>query len=266
MAEQIVTSFEQQRALAEQSARREERARIEQEMQSAFFIQKSLLPESVPPIPGWQIEPFYRPARQVGGDLYDFLSLPGGKIGIVIGDANGKGMPSALIMATTTAMLRAAAPGSDSPGQALKQVNDLLQVHIPPMTFATCFYGILDPTNGRLRFANAGHNLPYLAHNGTISELWSTGMPLGLMPDQEYSEQEVNIAADDCILFYSDGLVEAHNANREMFGTPRLMRLVQDHYNRDDLIEILLEELEGFTGAGWEQEDDVTLLMLRKRP
>jgi serine phosphatase RsbU (regulator of sigma subunit) len=264
MAEQLVTSFEQQRSLAEQSARREERARIEQEMQSAYFIQKSLLPGAVPSIPGWKIEPFYQPARQVGGDLYDFLSLPGGKIGFVIGDANGKGMPSALIMATTTAMLRAATPTCDSPGQALKRVNDLLHVYIPPKTFATCFYAILDPASGRLTFANAGHNLPYLAHDGKISELWSTGMPLGLMPEQEYPEGEVNVAADDCLLFYSDGLVEAHDANREMFGAPRLRQLLQEHHNEERLIEILLEELEAFTGAEWEQEDDVTLLTLRK--
>jgi serine phosphatase RsbU (regulator of sigma subunit) len=264
MAEQLVTSFEQQRALAEQSARREERARIEQEMQSAYYIQKSLLPETVPSIPGWQIEPFYRPARQVGGDLYDFLSLPDGKIGFVIGDANGKGMPSALIMATTTAMLRAAAPGVASPGQVLQQVNDLLHVHIPPKTFATCFFAILDPENGRLRFANAGHNLPFLAHNGEISELWSTGMPLGLMPEQEYAEGEVTVVAEDCLLFYSDGLVEAHDAKREMFGSPRLKSLLQEHSNDEGLIEILLRELEGFTGAGWEQEDDVTLVTLRK--
>ena len=264
MAEQLVDSFVQRQTLAEQSARREERARFEQEMNSAYYIQKSLLPESEPAIPGWQIEPFYRPAREVGGDLYDFLSLPDGRIGFVIGDANGKGMPSALIMATTCAMLRAAAPGAASPGQVLTQVNDLLNVHIPPATFATCFYAILDPASGRLSFANAGHNLPYLARNGEIFELRATGMPLGLMPEQDYAEQEVTLATDDSILFYSDGLVEAHDANREMFGSPRLKRLMQEHSHAEGLIDILLKELEGFTGAGWEQEDDVTLVVVRK--
>jgi serine phosphatase RsbU (regulator of sigma subunit) len=264
MAEQLVTSFERQRALAEQSARREERARIEQEMESAYYIQKSLLPEAIPPIPGWQVEPFYNPAQQVGGDLYDFLSLPGGKVGFVIGDANGKGMPSALIMATTTAMLRAAAPGSDSPGQVLKRVNDLLHMHIPTGTFATVFYAILDPSNGRIRYANAGHNLPILAHNGVISELWNTGMPLGLMPEQEYQDQEVDVAPNDCILFYSDGLVEAHDLNREMFGSARIKGMMQQTTNGKSLIEVLLKELERFTGPGWEQEDDVTLVTLQK--
>jgi len=119
MAEQLVNSIAQRQALAEQSARMEERARIEQEMKSAHYIQKSLLPDYVPSLSGWHIEPFYRPAREVGGDLYDFLTLPGDQLGIVIGDVTGKGMPAALIMATTTAMIRAAAPGTVSPGEVL---------------------------------------------------------------------------------------------------------------------------------------------------
>ena len=264
MAGQLVDSFEQRQALAEQSARREERARIDQEMSSAYYIQKSLLPEETPIIPGWKIEPFYRPASQVGGDLYDFLALPDGRIGIVIGDANGKGMPSALIMATTCAMLRAAAPGAVSPAEVLAKVNDLLHIYIPPATFATCFYAILDPQNGRLCFANAGHNLPYLSHNGEVSELRAVGMPLGLMPEQDYPEQEHTLAMDDCIVFYSDGLVEAHNENGEMFGSPRLMAAVQRLSSAEGLIDILLKELEDFTGKGWEQEDDITMVMLRR--
>ncbi len=264
MAEQLVESFQQRQAMAEQSARREERARIDQEMSSAYYIQKSLLPKEIPAPPGWEIEPFYRPASQVGGDLYDFMALPDGRIGIVIGDANGKGMPSALIMATTCAMLRAAAPGVNSPGRVLSQVNDLLHIHIPPMTFATCFYAILNPASGRLSFANAGHNLPYLSHAGEVAELRAVGMPLGLMPEQDYPEQEVSLEKEDCLLFYSDGLVEAHNENREMFGSPRLIDLVQRHSNAEDLIDLLLKELENFSGSSWEQEDDITLVMLRK--
>jgi len=264
MAEQLVESFEQRQALAEQSARREERARIEQEMSSAHYIQKSLLPEKTPALPGWQLKATYRPAREVGGDLYDFLELPDGRLGIVIGDANGKGVPSALIMATTCAMLRAAAPGNASPGQVLGLVNNLLQEHIPRGTFATCFYAILDPSSGRLAFANAGHNIPLLSRNGDILDLRERGMPLGLMPAQHYTEQEVHLSEEDCILFYTDGLVEAHDSRREMFGSQRLKRLIQQQSEADWLIETLLEELQAFTGEDWEQEDDVTLVLLRK--
>ena len=263
MAEQLVDSFAQRQALAEQSARREERARIEQEMGSAHYVQQSLLPEEVPSIQGWQIEPFYRPAREVGGDLYDFLPLTDGRLGIVIGDVSGKGMPAALIMATTCAMIRAAAPGAASPGEVLALVNNLLQVNNAPRMFATCFYGILDPA-GRLRFANAGHDIPYLSRAGEIVELRARGMPLGLMPEQTYPEREVIIDKNDAILFYTDGLVEAHNTDREMFSFPRLQRLLRDHSHADDFIEFLLNELQDFTGPIWEQEDDITLVMLRK--
>jgi serine phosphatase RsbU (regulator of sigma subunit) len=263
MAEQLVDSFDQRQALAELSVRREERARIEQEMSSAYYIQQSLLPEQVPSIPGWQIKPFYRPAREVGGDLYDFLALPDSRIGLVIGDVTGKGIPAALIMATTTAMIRAAAPQAASPGEVLALINNLLHIHMPSGMFTTCFYAILDPTSGRLCFANAGHNVPYLSHNGKIKELRARGMPLGLMPDQSYPENEVIIAPDDLILLYTDGLVEAHDTGREMFGFPRLKRLMQEHSQEDGLIERLLDELEHFTGEGWDQEDDVTFVMLR---
>lgn len=265
MATQLVDSFEQRQTLAEQSARREERARIEQEMLSAHYVQLSLLPEQVPAIPGWDIKPYYRPARQVGGDFYDFLPLPRGRIGIVIGDVSGKGMPAALIMATTCAMIRAAASGTDSPGEVLALVNNLLQSYISgSSTFATCFYGILDPASARLRFANAGHDLPYLSRNGDIVELRATGMPLGLMPGQDYPEQEAVIDNHDLVLFYTDGVVEAHNAERDMFGRPRLQELLKDPAHADHIVEYLMDRLGAFAGETWEQEDDITLVTLRR--
>ena len=263
MAEQLIDSFAQRQAIAEQSARREERARIEQEMSSAHYVQKSLLPDDVPFIQGWKIESFYRPAREVGGDLYDFLPLPDGRIGIVIGDVSGKGMSAALIMATTCAMIRAAAPGAESPGKVLSLVNNLLQVHISPGMFVTCFYAILDPTMDVLWFANAGHDIPYLSRSGEIVELWAKGMPLGLMREQSYLEQEVRIDKNDSILFYTDGLIEAHNLDREMFGFSRIHHLMKDHLNTDNLLESLMNELQDFTGTNWEQEDDITMVLLK---
>ncbi len=264
MAGQLVNSFAERQAQAEESVRREERARIEQEMASAHYIQQSLLPMEVPSIPGWTIAPHYQPARQVGGDLYDFLPLSDGRIGIVIGDATGKGMPAALIMATTCAMLRAAAPGSDSPGRALQLVNDLLQVHIPRATFVTCFYAVLDPSSGHLTYANAGHNLPYLAGDGQVVELRAVGLPLGLMPDQVYPEGDIIITPGNRILFHTDGLVEAHDAEGEMFGSHRLQHVVQAQAPDGEMIPSVLDALHGFTGPDWEQEDDITLILLRR--
>jgi serine phosphatase RsbU (regulator of sigma subunit) len=266
MAEQLVSNFAERQAQAEESARREERARIEQELASAHYIQQSLLPVELPIVPGWEIKRHYQPARQVGGDLYDFLDLSDGKIGIVIGDATGKGMSAALIMATTCAMLRAAAPSSQSPGKALALVNDLLQVHIPPATFVTCFYAVLEPSNGRLTFANAGHSLPYRARNGVVAELRAAGLPLGLMPDQDYVEGEVFLSPGDNILLHTDGLVEAHDPQGEMFGAPRLAGLLPRLASDREMIPSLLAALTDFTGPGWEQEDDVTLILLQHKP
>jgi serine phosphatase RsbU (regulator of sigma subunit) len=265
MAEQVVDSFAQRQAFAEQSARREERARIEQEMTTARYIQQSLLPEEVPSVQELRIEPFYQPAAEVGGDLYDLLPLPDGRVGIVIGDVTGKGMPAALIMATTTAMIRAAATGASTPGNVLARVNNLLQAHISPGMFATCFFAIHDPRSGQLCFANAGHNIPYLARAGEIVELRATGMPLGLMADQAYPELDVVLQEQDVILFYTDGLVEARNAAGEIFSFPRLQQLLKDHAQRNDLIGLLLGRLQEFTGAEWTQDDDITLLVVQKR-
>ncbi len=161
MAVQLVESMQREQAAIEQSVRREERVRIEQELHTTRYIQQSLLPKEVPDLSGWQLAPFYQPAREVGGDLYDFIPLPDGELGIVIGDATDKGMTAALVMATTCSMLRSAAPNSPSPGQVLAQTNSLLHESIPTGMFVTCFYAILDPCTGRLRYANAGHDLPY---------------------------------------------------------------------------------------------------------
>jgi serine phosphatase RsbU (regulator of sigma subunit) len=135
---------------------------------------------------------------------------------------------------------------------------------MPSGMFATCFYAILDPASGHLCYANAGHNIPYLSRDGNILELRATGMPLGLMPEQSYLEQEVSINKNDSILFYTDGLVEAHNNDREMFGAPRLQHLLKSQLHTGGLKKFLLDELQSFTGGDWEQEDDITLVLVRK--
>jgi serine phosphatase RsbU (regulator of sigma subunit)/predicted ester cyclase len=244
-----------------------ERERIEQELQVARSIQQASLPKEVPTLEGWQISPLYRPAREVGGDFYDFHLLTDGRLGLVVGDATGKGMPAALVMSTTCGMLQLAARawGSSSPSEVLAQVNETLLARIPPNMFVTCFYAILDPKSGRLTYANAGHDLPYVRHrNGEAEELRARGMPLGLMPGMSYEEKETMLETSEATLFYSDGLVEAHGPKGEMFGFPRLRALVVEHGEDRSLGNILLEELYSFVGEGWEQEDDITLLTLRR--
>jgi predicted ester cyclase len=243
-----------------------ERERIEQELEVARRIQDASLPKEVPELEGWEIAPFYQPAREVGGDFYDFHLLSEGRLGVVVGDATGKGVPAALVMASTRSMLRALARASDySPGEVLEQVNDLLVTDIPPNMFVTCFYCILDPKSASLTYANAGHDLPYLWHGGEAEELRARGMPLGLMPAMRYEEKEVVLDVGESALFYSDGLVEAHDPKGEMFGFPRLRALVAEHAAEErSLGNFLLKELYTFVGEGWEQEDDITLLTLRR--
>src|SRR5829696_3675889 len=158
-----------------------ERERIEQDLRVARTIQQASLPKEVPDLEGWQINPYCQPAREVGGDFYDFFELEDGRLGIVVGDATGHGVPAALVMASARSMLRAVAQASDSPGEALRRVNGPLATDIPPNMFVTCFYAILDPESGSLTYANAGHDLPYLHRDGAAEELRATGMPLGLM-------------------------------------------------------------------------------------
>jgi predicted ester cyclase len=247
--------------LAQETRQRE---RLEQELEVARRIQQASLPKEVPTLEEWQITPYYQPAREVGGDFYDFLDLADGRLGVVVGDATGKGVPAALMMASTRSTLRAVAQACESPGDALRRVNDPLATDIPSNMFVTCFYAILDPKIGTLSYANAGHDLPYLWQGGDCEELRARGMPLGLMPGMSYEEKEIVLDAGETALFYSDGLVEAHDREGEMFGFPRLRALIAEHGEERSLGEFLLEELYTFVGEGWEQEDDITLLTLRR--
>jgi predicted ester cyclase len=242
-----------------------ERERIEQELRVARQIQQALLPETIPELEGWRVATYYGPATEVGGDFYDFLKLEDGRLGLVVGDATGHGMPAALVMATTRGMLRAVIQSSESPGEVLARVNEALVAEIPPSTFVTCFYGILDPRSGRFLYANAGQSLPCRRHNGQADELRARGMPLGLMPGTGYEEKEAVLETGDAALFYSDGLIEAHDPKGEIFGVPRLRRLVAERGAEEgSLVDFLMEELSSFVGEGWEQEDDITLVTLRR--
>jgi serine phosphatase RsbU (regulator of sigma subunit) len=242
----------------------EDRQREAEELSAARVIQQQLLPKELPSLSGWRVAAYYEPAREVGGDFYDFLELPDGQIALITGDATGKGIPAALVMATTHSILRGDAPGLVSPGAELERANDRLYPDIPAHMFVTCLYAVLDPITGRLRYANAGHNLPYMATADGVTELRVTGMPLGAMPDMTYEENEAYLAPGESILFHSDGLVEAHNSAGEMFGFPRLQKVVENSSGGGHLIDECLTELREFVGSDWEQEDDITLVTLQR--
>jgi serine phosphatase RsbU (regulator of sigma subunit) len=175
-------------------------------------------------------------------------------------------VPAALVMSTTCGMLQAVSEALDSfsPGEVLAQVNETLVDRIPQNMFVTCFYGVLDPKSATFTYANAGHDPPYLWHGGCAEELRARGMPLGLMPEMSYEQKEMILEPTDSALLYSDGLVEAHDPQGEMFGFPRLGALVAERGEERSLGDFCLEELYSFVGEGWEQEDDITLLTLRR--
>src|SRR5438876_2459922 len=249
----------------DQQTQARENERIQHELRVAQLIQKTLLPKDLPALPGWKVNAYYQAARQVGGDFYDFIYLDDGRLGLVIGDVTDKGVPAALLMATTRSVLRAVAQRVVKPGQVLERVNEIIYQDIPPKMFVTCLYALLDPESGQLLYANAGHDLPYHRHRmAEVTELRATGMPLGLMPGMKYEEKETRLAHGENILFYSDGIVEAHNHDRGMYGFPRLMKLVGEYDEDSSLKDVVLEDLAEFTGPGWEQEDDITMVTLQR--
>jgi serine phosphatase RsbU (regulator of sigma subunit)/anti-sigma regulatory factor (Ser/Thr protein kinase) len=261
LAAQAAPALQVAELVRRQAAEAASRERIEQELRVAQLIQQNFLPRELPELPGWHLDAYYKPAREVGGDFYDFFELPNGQVGVVVGDVTDKGVPAAMVMAAARSVLRATAARVVSPGETLERVNELLCPDIPDKMFVTCLYGVIDPASGRFRFANAGHNLPYARTADGAVELRATGMPLGLLPDMRYEEKEASIGPGEALLLYSDGVTEAHAATREMYGTPRLAELVA---GEEELIGGLLTSLEAFTGAGWEQEDDITLVTLRR--
>lgn len=246
----------------EQQAETRVRERYEQELQVAQLIQQRFLPTDLPEPAGWRIRPHYRAAREVGGDFYDVLDLPGGRLGLVIGDVTDKGVPAALVMASTRSVLRAAAQRLVDPAKVLARVNEELVRDIPARMFITCLYGVLDPATGEFEFANAGHDLPFVEVDGTVTEIDARGMPLAMLPGSTYDKVTVHLDPGARLLLYSDGIAEAHAPDGEMFGFGRTGDLLVDLPRDDGAIDELLARLAAFTGPDWEQEDDVTVVLV----
>jgi len=264
LAAQAAPAIRVAQLVKEQAAEAAERERYEQELKVAQLIQQQFLPHELPNLPEWQIAAYYGPARVVGGDFYDFIDLGEGRIGVVVGDVTDKGVPAALVMARTHSIMRAEAPRLIEPGLVLARANELLAPEMPPRMFVTCLYGVLEPATGRFVFANAGHNLPYVRTTGGVIELRATGLPLGLMPGIVYEETEGFVEQGEAMLLYSDGMVEQHGPGREMYGFPRLREAMATDDAGSVLLDRLLDELHAFTGPGVEQEDDITLVTLRR--
>ncbi|HEX4719661.1 MAG TPA: PP2C family protein-serine/threonine phosphatase, partial [Thermoleophilaceae bacterium] len=236
LAAQAAPALRVGQLVREQEAEAATRQRFEQELEVARLIQQHFLPKELPDLPGWHVAAYYRPAREVGGDFYDVIPLSDGRVGFVVGDVTDKGVPAALVMSATRSVLRASAQRLIEPGVVLERVNEHLCPDMPEKMFVTCLYGVLDVATGRLRFANAGHDLPYVKTAGGVVELRARGMPLGLMPGMAYEEKEIILEPGDSVLLHSDGIVEAHDPERAMFGFPRLKETVAAGPGGEELI------------------------------
>ncbi|MDX1995522.1 MAG: SpoIIE family protein phosphatase [bacterium] len=243
--------------------------RLRRELELARKVQQSMLPKELPQIPNLELAAYSQPAFEASGDFYDVFYLNHDqktKVGIVVCDVAGKGVSSALVMSATRAALRAEAERTESPAAVLRKVNDVLASSIPSGLFVTIFYGIYDPSACELRFASAGHPHPYWWTGEEISELENFGMPLGLVAESEYEDQITHLKQGQTVFIYTDGLIEALNPRREMFGFEAVEKNVAQHSQQqasaDELVQRTLHEMETFV-EGERQHDDVTIVALR---
>lgn len=244
-------------------AQRRRAAELEQELQLARDLQQGLLLEAAPRLPGWEIAAVSLPARDLGGDLYDFLRLGDGAHGIMIGDVSGKGLSAALRMAVARTVFRHEARRGEAPASTLAAVNRGVLSEIP-QGMVTMLYARLDAARGLLRVANAGHTFPLLV-NGKVSELELSGLPLGVDGDSDYDESTAALGHGDTVVLYTDGVLEAEDERGAIFSYERLHALVEQNAQLRPraLVALLLRELRAWSGGT--QTDDVTVVVLRRR-
>ncbi len=263
MAAQAAVSIENTRLYAQEL----EQQLVNQELETAWAIQKSFLPQTIPQRAGWDIGAFWRPMREVAGDFYDFYTLPDGRLAVVIADVSGKGVPAALFMALTVTVLRFALSLNFAPGEMMDHANSRLISDQQSRMFATVFVGYLDLQSGVLQFASAGHDLPllYRAATGCCEYLTASGVAMGLFKEANFAEETVTLADGDVLILYTDGITEVINAEEEEFGEERLEELVVRCASRSagELAELIVEAAAAFAedqGAF----DDETLVVVKK--
>jgi serine phosphatase RsbU (regulator of sigma subunit) len=253
-----------------------EKKRLEEELRIARVIQMSLLPTGPLDIPGLGITALCVPAREVGGDYYDFFKLPGGRLGVLIADVSGKGTSAALYMAELKGLVLALSQRYDSPRDLLIEVNRIISEHLDSRSFITMTYAVIDLERGAMTFCRAGHT-PMIFLSGPSSGtplaqvLTPNGMVLGLRIhgaeekfEELLEEQCLDLGAGDVIVLYTDGITEAMNLESDLFGETRLSRIVEEHGHLDsgELRERILREIEAFVGSA-DQHDDMTMILLK---
>jgi phosphoserine phosphatase RsbU/P len=271
----ILNGIAHQLALAMENARLAKNValqeRTEREMEVGHNIQASFLPESCPQVPGWDLSAFWRAARQVGGDFYDFIPLRAQagveRWGIVIADVADKGVPAALFMALSRTLLRSIAIGRVSPASTLTRVNELILADARTDLFVTVFYGVWEPETGRFRYASGGHNPPvWVKADQTIRTLEGKGLALGVLDHTEYHEHEISLKPGEVLFLYTDGLTDAVNAEYEEFGLARVCAALgraQPAGSAQDIVEMMETEVRTHTG-NVEVFDDMTMVVLKR--
>ncbi len=242
---------------------------LKQELDIATIIQTTMLPKTFPAFPDRKDFEIYAkmiPAKEVGGDLYDFFLIDKYRLGIIIGDVSGKGIAAALLMAVCKTLLKATAFKGMPTDSVLAEVNNILVEDSPPNMFVTVFYGILDTRNGSFEYSNAGHNSPYLIiSDGSIKQLDKIGgLMIGAMKDAEYQSNIVMLKNADTLVLYTDGVTEAFNKNDEEYDDKRLTISLRQAVGLDagKLIDKIISDVRQFTN-GVEQSDDITCMALR---
>ena len=240
--------------------------RMESELRIAHALQGAILPKTLPESPTYSGHAVMTPAREMGGDFYDFFTLDDGRLSVVMADVSGKGVPAAFFMAIARTVMRAAAARHPTPGPCLQEVNDSICEQNPQDLFVTLFYGILDPKTGEFVFANAGHNPPYVVERrGSVVPLPMTGgVAVGVMPGLPYAEDAVTLIPGDTMFLYTDGITEAMNVDDEEFTEARLEAVLAKGQDLpvDSVLENVTSAVVNFA-AGAEQSDDITCIVLR---
>lgn len=246
-----------------------ERSRLEAELELSQKVQKALLPHTVPALPGWEVAAFSRPASIVGGDYFDFARFGNGHHALIIADVMGKGMPASMLMASLQASLRILTPESNSPSDVLTRINAAFCHNINLTKFVTLVVAELDPVSGTLRYANAGHNPPFILRKGPhtdLEPLMPTGAAIGLMEEATFETKTVHLGIDDAIVMYTDGITEAGALQERMFGEERLAEYLRA--NRGSPAQSLIKDLLTAVRTHTENAppaDDTTVIVVRRK-
>ena len=236
------------------------------ELKMAHDIQQSFLPDDIPDLPGFELAAQNIPAKEVGGDFYDFIPISEGKIGLTIADVSGKGVPAALFMALSRTIVRAKATRSSGVSEVIRDANSLITADAKSGMFVTLFYAVLDLSERTLTYVSAGHNPPviYKAKTRTLMRLDAKGIALGAIADIELEERKIILDGGDTVVFYTDGVTEAINKKKEQFGEERLITTIKANHelSANDMIEKIKGEVLAFCGDE-PQFDDITLMALK---